>query len=47
MALPPFHHVVKNFTYSAFEKYHLKKHLIWYISFDHIEKFKISSECSM
>ena len=48
MSLPDLYHIVKNFTYSAFEKYHLK-HLISYISFDHIysEKFQINAECSM
>ena len=49
MSLPHFHHIVKTFTYSAFEKYRLKNHLILYFSFDHIysEKFQISAECSM
>ena len=27
LSLPHFHHIVKNFTYSAFEKYHLKGNL--------------------
>ena len=49
MSLPHFYHIIKNFTCLAFEKYHLKKHLILYISYDLIfsEKFQISAECSM
>ena len=34
MSLPHFLHIVKNFTCSAFIKYHLTKQLILYISFD-------------
>ena len=48
MSLPHFLYIVKNFTCSAFEKYHLTKKLILCISFVLIvsKKFQISAECS-
>ena len=47
MSLPHILHIVKNFTCSAFEKYHLTKQLILCISFVLIFSKKFQIRCTM
>ena len=47
ISLPHFLHIIKNFTCSVFEKYHLTKQFILYISFDLIFSEKVLNQCRM